>query len=433
MRLLIKGVTIVTMNHQNEIIKNGAMLVEDGIITYVGSESGLTVDQLNEANIIKNESSKVMLPGLINTHGHAAMSLLRGYADDLPLQEWLQEKMWPMEGQFTSDHVKWGAQLAMVEMLKSGTTCFVDMYDHMDQVAEGVELSGMRAVLTRGVIGLCSEEERQRKLQEAFDFARNWHGQAGGRITAMMSPHSSYTCSPEYILQIMNKAADLHLPVHIHMSETMREVEQNVKEYGKRPVQHLLDLGVFSHPVLVAHAVHINEEEMTIMAENNVHVSHNPGSNLKLGSGIAPVPRMLEKGISVSLGTDSAASNNNLDLFEEIRLAALIHKGVSHDPTVIPASVALKMGTIYGAESIFIQDIGSLEVGKKADFILLDTKQAHFHPEHDIISQLVYSASGQDVTDVYVEGKQVVNHGQCLYLDEERIIYEVNRLVSKMN
>jgi 5-methylthioadenosine/S-adenosylhomocysteine deaminase len=425
MKTLFKNGVIITANATNDLFENGYLVVEDKKITQVGS--GHAENEASYDKVVDLEGKWVM-PGWINTHGHAAMSLLRGYADDLPLKEWLETKMWPMEGQFTSDTVRWGTSLAVVEMLKSGTTCFVDMYDHMDTVAQVVEQAGIRAVLARGVIGLCSEEEQRSKLIEAASFAKEWNMQAEGRITTMMSPHAPYTCPPAYISSIIDQAAQLKLPVHIHMSETDLEVQQNVKDYGKRPVEHLRDIGVFENPTLVAHAVHLEEAEMDILKEYNVKISHNPASNLKLGSGVANVPALIKKGFKISIGTDSAASNNNLDMFQEVRLAALIHKGVGQNSTVVPAEMALQMGTSWGADALFLPHIGTLEVGKEADFITINPNQAHLQPKNQPISHIIYSASGQDVMDVYIQGQAVVKNKECLSLDEEKIIYEANRV-----
>ncbi|MNJ47177.1 5-methylthioadenosine/S-adenosylhomocysteine deaminase [compost metagenome] len=309
-----------------------------------------------------------------------------------------------MEAKFTSSDVYWGTALSVLEMIKGGTTSFLDMYDHMDQVAKVTEQSGIRGVLMRGAIGLCPADVQKQKLDEAVAFARNWHGKADGRITTMISPHAPYTCPPDYIEQFVQAAHDLDLPMHTHMSETKAEVEQNVADYGVRPVEHLLKLGMFSRPTLLAHGVHLTDEEIDVLAAHNVAISHNPGSNLKLASGVA--------------------SNNNLDMFEEIRLAALIHKGVSGDPTAVPATEALKMGTEYGAKSVFLNNTGKLATGMKADFIALNTEQAHFVPRTDYISHVVYSAGPKDVEHVWVDGKQIVKHGACLTLDEERIRHE---------
>lgn len=421
--MLIRDGIFLTMDPAQPVVEGCCMTVENGRITFIGQN---VPEDKTFAEVIDGKN-RLFMPGLINTHNHAAMSLLRGYADDLALKVWLEEKMWPNEAKFTDEDVRWGALLSIVEMIKSGTTCFVDMYDHMDEVAGAVEMSGIRACLTRGMIGLGGEDEQRAKLAEARAFVENWHGQADGRITTMMSPHAPYTCPPAFIRQIVETARELNVPIHTHMSETASEVEWNVKEYGKRPVEHLLELGVFDGPCLVAHAVHLNNEEIDILREHDVKVSHNPGSNLKLASGIARVPDMLQKGITVSIGTDSSASNNNLDMFEEIRLAALIHKGVSGDPTAVPAEQALRMGTVMGAEALWLEDVGILKPGMKADLIALDMSEAHWYPSGHYISHLVYAASARDVTDVWVDGRPLMRNRELVTLDEERIKWEFQK------
>ncbi|MDP5273843.1 amidohydrolase [Chengkuizengella axinellae] len=422
MKLLIKNGTFVTMNG-NETIRDGYMVVENDLIQYIGKNKPIVESEYDE---IIDGKNRIYMPGLVNTHNHAAMSLLRGYADDLALQVWLEDNMWPMEAKFTNEDVKWGTHLSILEMIKGGTTSFVDMYDHMDEVAQAVEVSGMRACLTRGMIGFGGEEVQDAKLKEARAFANDWHEKADGRITAMMSPHAPYTCPPEFIEKIVQAAQELQLPIHTHMSETQHEVMENEKQYGLRPVAHLQKLGVFDQPCLVAHAVHLTDEEISILKEHSVHVSHNPGSNLKLASGIARLPELKKAGVLVSLGTDSAASNNNLDMFEEVRLAALIHKGNTYDPTAIPAIEALRLGTIDGAKSIWLNDVGMLKEGMKADFISLNSNQAHFLPKSDVISHIVYSAGASDVQDVWVNGKQLVKNKELLTMDEEKIKFEFN-------
>jgi len=411
------------MTEGDEVISKGALGIENDRITYVGAVPA--DEELQQYDEVIDCKNKAILPGWVNTHCHAAMSLLRGYADDLPLKTWLEDKIWPLEGRFTATQVHAGTQLSVLEMIQSGTTCFLDMYDHMDQVAQVVTESGIRARLTRGCIGFGSEELRQSKLNEAVQFAKDWHGAANGRITTMMAPHAPYTCSPEFIRQFVEKAAELNLPIHTHMSETAAEVEQNVRDYGLRPVEHLRRLGFFDLPSLVAHAVHLTDEEIDILAEYDVKVAHNPGSNLKLGSGVAPIPKMLVKGMRPGLATDGAASNNNLDMLEEIQLAALIHKGVNQDPLAVPAKTALKMGTVYGAEAVFLEDqIGTLEAGKKADFITIDLTGAHMQPLHDVVSHIVYSASRQDIVDLYVDGQPIMVNREVKTMDEEKIRFE---------
>jgi len=429
-RTVIRGGRILTMAEGAEGTASfqGTIAMRGDRIEYIGTED-VAVSPGDE---VVDGSGKLYMPGLVNTHGHAAMSLLRGLKDDVSLQVWLQEYMWPTEAKFTAADVRAGTMLALVEMLKSGTTTFMDMYDHMDQVAEAVQEAGMRACLNRGVIGLCPEDVQRAKLDEAIRFATAWNGAADGRITTAMAPHAPYTCPPDYIVKFVEAAHDLNLPMHTHMSETAREVEENVAAYGVRPVEHLRRLGVFSRPCIVAHGVHLTDEEIDILAEHGVGVSHNPGSNLKLASGIARVTALRKAGVRVSLGTDSAASNNNLDVFREIRLAALIHKGVTGDPTAVPAGDALRMGTVEGARSLWLNDVGTLEAGMKADIIAIDVTAPHYQPEADLVSHLVYAGSGSDVVDVWVNGKQVVRGRRCLTLDEERIVAEANAALRRL-
>jgi len=430
-RLLIQQGTFVTIDEQLPVFQ-GWLAVENGKISAMG-EGEAPAEETARATETLNGKDLLFMPGLVNTHGHAAMTLLRGMADDLVLQDWLQNHMWPTEAKYTGDDVYWGSALAAAEMIKSGTTTFLDMYDHMHRVAEVVENSGIRASLTRGVIGLCPEDVQKAKLEDAIGFAKQWHGQANGRISVMISPHAPYTCPPDYILKFVEAAHELDLPMHTHMSETLAEVEQNVRDYGCRPVEHLDRLGVFGRPALVAHAVHLNDEEIALLAERKVAVSHNPISNLKLASGIARVPELLKVGVTVSLGTDGAASNNNLDLFQEMSTAALLHKGFTGDPTVVPAAEALRMATIYGARSLGLEGVtGQLKVGLKADIIALNLAQAHFVPRTDVVSHLVYSARGSDVVHVWVDGKPLLRDGRLTTLDEEKIRAEAQNCYRRL-
>ncbi len=426
-QIWIENGLFITMDDANSTIK-GHMVVTDDRITYIGAEAPTQVD----ASAQRIDGSKlVFMPGLVNTHGHTPMTLLRGFSDDQNLQVWLQEKMWPMEAKYEARDTFAGSSLAIVEMLKSGTTTFVDMYDRMEQVAAATEQSGIRGCLTRGIIGLCSEAEQQEKLNEAVQFALDWNGKANGRITTMLAPHAPYTCTPAFIEKFVQAAHDHNLPLHTHMSETLAEVEQNVRDYGVRPVEHLDKLGFFSRPSLLAHAVHLTDEEIELLAARGAAVSHNPISNLKLASGVARLPEMMRAGITMSLGTDGAASNNNLDLFQEVRAAALLHKGISGDPTVIPAIEALKLGTTYGARAIWLDDqVGVLREGMKADFIAIDLDQPHFYPHTDISSHLVYAGSGRDVKHVWVDGRQVVQDRLCTLVDEEKIRFYAQESLS---
>jgi 5-methylthioadenosine/S-adenosylhomocysteine deaminase len=418
-RLFVNATILTLKEGEDQPLVGASLAVDEDDISRLEQTAHPTIDGYDE---VVDMGGKLLMPGFVNTHSHAAMSLLRGYGDNLPLKAWLENKVWPMEARFGPAQIKWGTALAVLEMIKGGVTCFADMYDHMDQVAEVVRNSGIRASLCRGAIGLCSEREQRQKFDEALSFAREWDGEADGRITTMMAPHAPYTCPPDFIRRFVEGAAELGVPLHTHVSETEAEVLLNVERYGVRPVEHLHRLGVFDLPALVAHAVHVSPAELGILSEQDVKVSHNPGSNLKLGSGIAPIPTMMRLGIRPSLGTDGAASNNNLDLLEEVRLAALIHKGIHRDPLTIPAMIALRMGTSYGAEALFVEDrVGTLEPGKKADFITVDLTGPHMQPPHDVASHVVYAASRNDVRDVYVNGRPLMRERQVLTLDEEEI------------
>jgi 5-methylthioadenosine/S-adenosylhomocysteine deaminase len=431
-KLLISGADIITMDEKLGIVKAGDIAIENGRIKGIGPK-GWTGEWQPDRVIVAD--GKVVLPGLINTHTHAAMTLFRSYADDMQLMDWLQNKIWPIEAHLTNEDVYWGSMLAVLEMLKSGTTTFADMYFFMPDVAKAVQESGMRAVLSRGMAGVAPTAEQA--LIESKEFVRDWHQAANGRITVHLGPHAPYTCPPAYLEKVIALASELKTGIHIHLSETAHEVETCQRDHGKTPIRLMHDLGMFEHPVLAAHCVHLTEEDMDIMAEKHVRVAHNPGSNMKLASGIAPVTQLLAKGIAVGLGTDGAASNNNLDMFEEIRLAALLQKVHTGNPTVVPAFQALEMATRLGAKAVGLaEDIGTLAEGKKADLIVINMKAPHLAPKHDIVSLLTYASTSADVETVVIDGKILMENRQVLSLDEEQILWQVqksaDRLVAKV-
>jgi 5-methylthioadenosine/S-adenosylhomocysteine deaminase len=427
-RTLIHGAVIVTATEDSWIpegylILDGNRIAEVGTGAYSGSTDGF--DRVLDAK------GKLAMPGLVNTHGHAAMTLLRGYADDLPLQTWLQERCWPIEAKMTADDIYWGTQLAILEMLKGGTTTFTDMYFEMDRVAEAAEEAGIRAVLSRGIIGFPPNGDLKR--EQAIEFNKKWHGAANNRITVTFGPHAPYTCPPDFLKTVIAAAEEQNLPIQIHLSETAYEVEECLKQHGVTPIKLMEQLGVFSRPTLAAHCVHLTDEDIEIMAKYDVRVAHNPDSNLKLGSGVAPVLKMLDKGITVGLGTDGAASNNNLDMFEEMRMAAMLHKGVNQDAIAVTAFKALQMATKDGARALFLEDkLGTLQEGALADLILIDIDQPHFYPRHNMIAHLVYSAGSRDVTHVFVDGKLVVEDRKVLTMDEQKIYAEVQRVCERL-
>ncbi|GFN34301.1 amidohydrolase [Tepidimicrobium xylanilyticum] len=426
MGILIKNVTVVPMNSKDEVLEDTNIYIEGDRIISIGElKENFKIDKTIDGK------NKVAMPGLINAHTHIGMSLLRNYADDLPLHEWLNDKIWPIEAKLTGDDVYWGSLLSMVEMIQSGTTAFCDMYFFMDQVGKGIEEAGIRGVLTRGII----EEKGQEieKLDDTRRLYKSWHGNANGRIKVMVAPHAPYTCSPKYLEDIMDLAYELNTGIHIHLSETKKEVEDSFKTYGKSPIKHVYDLGLFKLPTIAAHCVHVDEEDIKILKDNNVSPVNNPSSNLKLASGFAPVDQMLKSGINVCLGTDGSSSNNNLNMFEEIHLASIVNKAVNMDAVSVPAITALEMATINGAKALlWDEEIGSIEVGKKADIILIDMYKSHLYPRHNIISALAYSVQGSDVDTVIVDGNIIMENREIKTLDVEKIIFNAEKVAKDL-
>jgi 5-methylthioadenosine/S-adenosylhomocysteine deaminase len=429
-KVLIEAEYILKWEDGLEIIPQGELVVEDGCITYAGPRRE-TKDTKKYTNIIKKEKSLVM-PGLINTHTHAAMTLFRGYADDLPLMDWLEKKIWPAEAKLDGEDVYWGTLLAICEMIRGGTTCFADMYFFMEEVARAVLESGMRASLARGLIGL-EELSSQVAIEENKTLLKNWHGEGDGRITVMFGPHAPYTCPPDFLKKIIALADEFHKPLHIHLAETREEVENCYKDYGKTPVELMLEIGLFEHNVLAAHCVHLTPGDIEIISKKNVAVAHNPGSNLKLGSGNAPLSKLLQNNVLVSLGTDGAASNNNLDLFEEVRLAALLPKGMGENSTVVPAEEALKLATYNGAKALYLEkETGTLREGSRADLIIVNLEKPHCCPLYNPVAHLVYSAAASDVELVMVDGRILYEKGELKTVDEERIFFEARQRAFKL-
>lgn len=419
MKLLIKGVTVVPVTGPEEVIPDGAVAVKEGEIVYVGPAGG--VPENFRADKILGGPGMVALPGLVNAHTHAAMSLFRSYADDLPLMKWLEEAIWPLEQKLIAEDIYWGTLLACAEMLLGGTTTFADMYFFMDRVAAAVEKSGIRACLSRGLIGIIPNAEKA--LKESREFIREWHGKANGRITCMLGPHAPYTCPPDYLRKVMALAAELGVGIHIHLAETRQEVERIQKEYGRSPVALMAEIGLLDFPVLAAHCVHLSPEDIATLAAKGTAVAHNPESNMKLASGVAPVTKLLEAGVTVALGTDGPASNNNLDMFEEMRSAALLQKVATENPEALPAYTVLEMATLGGARALGLGDkIGSLEPGKRADIILLNLRRPHLYPPHDVVAHIVYAARAGDVDTVVVDGQVVVEAGRLLTLDLDAVL-----------
>ena len=423
MNTLIKNVSALLPDGE---VKQGDIAIEGNLIKSVGS----VAEDFKPDKVIDG-SGKFAVPGFVNAHTHASMTLLRSHADDMALMEWLQDKIWPVEDKMTEDDLYWGAMLAAVEMIRSGTTAFADMYGpYVDGIARATIDSGLRGILARGIVAVAPGAYE--KLEDSVRLYKTYHGAENGRITVMLSPHALYTCPPEFIKALADKAKALGAEVHIHMSETEGEVKDCLKNYGKRPFAHVESTGLFENGTLAAHCVHLDDEDIGIIKKYNIRVAHNPGSNLKLASGIAPVQRLLDEGICVGLGTDGASSNNNLDMLEEVRLAALIGKVQTMDPQAVPAFSAIQMGTEFGARAVGLKDVGRLEAGCKADIVLYSTEGPEWHPRYNLVSLLAYSANSGSVDTVLVDGKILMEKKQLLTIDEEKVFFEVDRCVKHL-
>ncbi len=421
MKILIKDVSLLNMIDE-DIKSNMNVIIEGNRIIYVGKElkEDIKVEKIIDGN------NKLLMPGLVNGHTHVGMSLLRNYADDLPLMKWLEEKIWPEEAKLTSEDVYWGSLLSMIEMIENGATSFCDMYFFMDAVGEAAEKIGMRTVLTRGMTE--NPSDPMKSINETRDLYKQWNNKNNGLITVMVAPHSPYTCGTDFLKTCVDLAKELDTGIHIHLSETKKEVEDSIKEFGMTPIKRMDSIGMFDVHTIAAHCVHVTEEDMLLMKEKNVYPVNNPGSNLKLASGFAPVQRMLDLEIPVSLGTDGASSNNNLNMFEEINLAALVNKAVNLDALSVGAFDALKMGTINGAKALNFKGVGSIEEGNIADVILIDLDKPHLYPRHNMTSALAYTVQGSDVDTVIIDGNIVMENREFKNIDVDEVKYMVEKL-----
>ncbi|MBQ7515121.1 MAG: amidohydrolase [Schwartzia sp.] len=416
MKTLIRNAAIV----RGGKTENGDIAIDGAVIAAVGkAPEGWQADTVIDA------TGKLAVPGLVNAHTHASMTLLRSYADDMNLMDWLQNKIWPIEAKMKKDDIYWGAMLAALEMIESGTTTFADMYGDMEKVAEAAIESGLRAVLSRGIIGVAPNGEAA--FEENKTLFSDYHGAADGRITVMFGPHAPYTCPPDFLRRVAEAAKERQAEIHIHLAETKGEIENCLKDYGKTPIALMEETGILQCGVLGAHCVHLSDDDIALMKKYDVRVAHNPGSNMKLASGIAPVPKLQKAGVCVALGTDGASSNNNLDMLEEARLAALLHKVDTLDPLAVPAHEALAMATENGAKAVGLKNLGQIEPGQRADIVLYDMSGAAWTPKFDLVSLLIYSAGSASADTVLVDGNVLMEKGEVKTLDKERILFEAAR------
>ncbi|KZN25296.1 S-adenosylhomocysteine deaminase [Haladaptatus sp. R4] len=381
----------------------------------------LSVGDVADADETLDAEGDLVIPGLVNAHCHAAMTLLRGYADDKPLGTWLREDVWPVEAELTPEDVRAGTDLGLLEMIKSGTTGFADMYFEMEQVAEAVEEAGLRARIGHGVVTIGRDEDAAREdFQTSLDIAQEFDGAADGRISTAVMPHSLTTVGEEYLDEYVPLAREADVPVHYHANETRDEVAPIVEERGERPLEYARDEGMTEEGDFIAHGVHVNTAEIELLAETGTGVVHCPASNMKLASGMAPVQAMLDAGVTVGLGTDGAASNNDLDMFDEMRDAAMLGKLAANDASAVPAEAVVEMATAGSADAIGFNS-GRIEEGANADLAVIDLSAPHLTPHHDLVSHLAYAVNGSDVRHTIGDGRILMEDREVLTLDEESV------------
>lgn len=427
--ILIKNADwIVTQNPNRDVLKESSIYIEGEKIVEIGNPKV-------KADFVINGKNKIILPGLINTHTHLGMTILRGFLDDMELHEWLK-KSWSVESKMTNKDVYYSSLLGCIEMIKNGITCFHDMYFFGDYVLKAVDESGMRGIFSQGILDtpILEFKTLDQALKLVSRLKRKW--KRNERTMVNLGPHAIYTCSKETLIKTKQFADENKLTLHTHLSETKKEVEDCIKKTGMRPVEYLESISFLSPNVMAAHCCWLTEKEMKILEKNGVKVSHNPVSNMKTTAGIAPIPEMINHGICIGLGTDSAASNNCLDLFQEMKVAALIHKVNKCDPVMVPAKKVLEFATIDGARALGLENqISSIEIGKKADIISIDLNKPHLQPTYGkqtVLSNLVYSAKGNDTCDVICNGEILVKDNKLLTVDEEKIHNEVNKIISDL-
>ncbi len=431
--LVVLGDYVVTMDNAGTVYEKGAIAIDQNLIVAVGPADDVLADYAADQTL--DGTDRIVLPGLVNGHSHAAMTLLRGVADDLALMDWLNNYIFPAEVEFVDpEFVRIGTELACWEMIRGGTTTFVDMYYHPDTIAEVVDSCGMRAMISATVIDQRSPDAENAgdSIQKGNQFIERWLGK-NDRITPIFGPHANYTLDAEQLSATRAAAMEYGVPISIHLSESPFEVQYSKDTYGTTSIDMLESIGFFEGPTIAAHVVWPTEEEIPTLAKRKVGVIHNPTSNMKIASGIAPVAAMLEAGVRVGLGTDGAASNNDLDMWEEMRLAALLQKVDRMDPEVLSATTVLSMATSGGATAIGLGDkTGSLEVGKRADLIQVAFDDVHHVPTYDVISHLVWVSDEQDVTSVVVDGRVLMNEGDMLTIDTGRVAAEADALAARI-
>lgn len=410
---------------QDAVCRTDIYLQEDKIVGIGEMPKGFSQDRVMDG------TDRLAIPGLVNAHTHSYMALLRNVADDLTFEDWLFKNIEPIEDKLEPEDAYWGACLAILEMMKSGTTCFSDMQMHIHQTSKAAAESGMRAVISRGLVGSGDNEAGQIRLKEAYEEKEAWKD--CDRLTFFLGPHAPYSCDENFQRIVAEEAAKNHMGVHIHLSESRNEVENIRSQYGASPIALAKRAGLFDGLAVAAHCVHVDEDDLDILKECRVSVITNPASNMKLGNGFAPVPDMLEKGINVCIGTDGAASNNSLNMFHEMNLLGLIHKGAREKADCVSAREIFRMATINGAKALGMErQTGSIEIGKKADLAILNLRTPSMTPRNDLLAGLCYSANGSEVETLMIDGRIVMEDRKVLTLDEERIYAEISRICKRL-
>jgi len=431
--LIVAGDYIVTMDEAAAVHTGSAVAIDDGVIIAIGPAAEIQASY--QAKQTLDGQNRIVMPGLVNGHSHAAMTLLRGVADDLGLMDWLTNYIFPAEVEFVdAEFVRIGTELACWEMIRGGTTTFVDMYYYPDVIANVVDSCGMRALISATVIDQRSPDAESAvdSIQKGGEFIKRWQGK-NSRITPIFGPHANYTLNAEQLRATREAALEFGVPISIHMSESPFEVQYSKDTFGMTSIEFFESIGFFDGPTIAAHVVWPTDAEIPILAERKVGVIHNPTSNMKIASGISPVADMLKAGVRVGLGTDGAASNNDLDMWEEMRLAAFLQKVEQMNPEVMSASTVLNMATSGGATAIGLSDsIGSLEIGKRADLIQVAFDDVHHVPTYDVISHLVYVNDEQDVASVIVDGKVLMLEREILTIDTDRVAEEARALAARI-
>jgi cytosine/adenosine deaminase-related metal-dependent hydrolase len=445
--IFVSNGTVVTLDRQRRMIKDGAVLIRDDRIEYVGKAAAFRKPPGVEYEI--DAKGTIVLPGLIDVHIHLAQALIRGCADDTLLIDWLRKFVWPLQGNFDTDDGKASAELCMLEMIKSGTTTFLESLLHsrygFDGIAQSLERAGMRGVLSKTVMGLPGYgketgimhpgmiEEPQTCLREVDSYFRRWNDRANGRIKVWYGARSLGGCTPELYKQIAKGADRLGTGVTVHLSEVKDDVQYTQNQFGKMPAEFMDEVGLVEPNVVFAHGVWLTEKEWRILANKHASAAHCPSSNMKLASGIAKLPEMMKTGVNVALGCDGGPSNNCYDMIREMKTASLLQKVRLLDPLVTSAETVLELATLNGAKALRLErDIGSIEVGKKADLILVSLRQPHLTPTLNPVSHLVYAAEGSDVKTVIIDGKIVMEDRVVKTLEEERIMQEADRRAGKL-